>query len=96
MFYKLKTVNSINSRLVCDSSVRLGRKGINDFKSHPFFEGIDWDNIFDCKYKSWEKFGGGVLVDITCGGGVLVDITCGGGALKLKTILEETCFLQLH
>ena len=39
----------LNFRLVCDSSVRLGRNGIQDFKDHPFFEGIDWVNIFECK-----------------------------------------------
>ncbi|XP_057303802.1 serine/threonine-protein kinase MRCK alpha-like [Hydractinia symbiolongicarpus] len=36
------------SKLVCDSAIRLGRNGIHDFKSHPFFEHLDWENIFDC------------------------------------------------
>ncbi|XP_077409706.1 serine/threonine-protein kinase MRCK beta isoform X6 [Vanacampus margaritifer] len=32
-------------RLLCSREQRLGSKGISDFKSHPFFSGIDWDNI---------------------------------------------------
>lgn len=33
-------------RLICDAPYRLGTKrGIDEFKKHPFFEGIDWDNL---------------------------------------------------
>lgn len=32
-------------QLCCDAKHRLGRGGINDFKSHPFFSGLDWDRI---------------------------------------------------
>ena len=32
-------------RLICDPKVRLGRSGIEDFKRHPFFAGIDWDDV---------------------------------------------------
>ena len=32
-------------KLICDASQRLGRNGIQDFKQHPFFKGVDWDNI---------------------------------------------------
>ncbi|XP_015266277.1 PREDICTED: serine/threonine-protein kinase MRCK gamma [Gekko japonicus] len=31
--------------LLCRQELRLGQKGIEDFKRHPFFEGIDWDNL---------------------------------------------------
>lgn len=32
--------------LICDPKYRLGAKqGIDDFRDHPFFEGIDWDNL---------------------------------------------------
>ncbi|XP_078344292.1 serine/threonine-protein kinase MRCK alpha-like isoform X3 [Oculina patagonica] len=34
-------------RLCCKMEQRLGQNGIDDFRNHPFFEGIDWDNIGD-------------------------------------------------
>ncbi|XP_078593886.1 serine/threonine-protein kinase MRCK alpha-like isoform X19 [Branchiostoma floridae x Branchiostoma japonicum] len=34
-------------RLICDQAERLGQNGIQDFQGHPFFEGIDWTNIWD-------------------------------------------------
>ncbi|CAK1549098.1 unnamed protein product [Leptosia nina] len=32
-------------RLICASETRLGRNGIQDFKSHPWFSGVEWDTV---------------------------------------------------
>ncbi|XP_030743600.1 serine/threonine-protein kinase MRCK alpha isoform X2 [Echinops telfairi] len=36
-------------RLICSREHRLGQNGIEDFKKHPFFSDIDWDNIQNCE-----------------------------------------------
>ena len=35
----------ILKKLVSDSENRLGRNGADDIKKHPFFEGLDWENL---------------------------------------------------
>ncbi|XP_064397756.1 serine/threonine-protein kinase MRCK alpha-like isoform X2 [Halichondria panicea] len=32
-------------KLICNAKDRLGRSGIEDFRSHPFFSTMDWDNM---------------------------------------------------
>mmetsp|Transcript_11825 Transcript_11825/g.11878 ORF Transcript_11825/g.11878 Transcript_11825/m.11878 type:complete len:83 (+) Transcript_11825:933-1181(+) len=32
-------------KLVCDAGDRLGSRGVDEIKAHPFFNGIDWENM---------------------------------------------------
>ncbi|KAJ8679289.1 hypothetical protein QAD02_015076 [Eretmocerus hayati] len=34
-------------KLICGSEFRLGQNGIEDFKKHPWFEGVNWETIRD-------------------------------------------------
>ena len=47
-FYML-VFSLIVCRLICDPKMRLGRNGIEDFKRHPFFHDMDWENIRNTK-----------------------------------------------
>lgn len=35
----------ILKRLLCDADNRLGANGVQEIKDHPFFRGLDWDNL---------------------------------------------------
>jgi serine/threonine kinase 38 len=41
--------NDILKRLLCDSDHRLGAGGVEEIKSHPFFEKINWESIRNAK-----------------------------------------------
>ena len=32
-------------RLLCDADNRLGANGVHEIKNHPFFKGLDWNNL---------------------------------------------------
>jgi len=36
---------SLLKALICNGDKRIGKGGLQDFKSHPFFNDIDWDNL---------------------------------------------------
>jgi serine/threonine protein kinase len=40
------SVKHLISGMLCEKDKRLGKE-IDDFKNHPFFDGIDWDNLQD-------------------------------------------------
>ncbi|KAF7658177.1 hypothetical protein LDENG_00016540, partial [Lucifuga dentata] len=40
-----ENARSFVTGLICEREVRLGRKGLGDFRSHPFFCGLDWASL---------------------------------------------------
>ncbi len=40
---------SLLKMLICNGDKRLGKGGLQDFKSHPFFSDIDWENLRNTK-----------------------------------------------
>ena len=36
-------------KLICDAEFRLGNKGVEEIKIHPFFEGVNWSRIKEQK-----------------------------------------------
>jgi serine/threonine kinase 38 len=37
--------NDLLKKLICDAADRLGSRGPEEIKSHPFFNGVDWENM---------------------------------------------------
>ena len=37
--------NDLINRMISDSNKRLGKNGADEIKAHPFFKGVDWENI---------------------------------------------------
>jgi len=40
-----ESARDLMRRLICSAEIRMGQNGIADFQNHPFFTGVDWDNI---------------------------------------------------
>jgi serine/threonine kinase 38 len=44
-----KEANDLIKKLICDPNERLGGRGVEEIKAHPFFRGVDWDNLRNSK-----------------------------------------------
>jgi serine/threonine kinase 38 len=47
-------------KLICDPAERLGRNGVEEIKSHPFFMGINWDRLRDTQAPNVPQLSGAV------------------------------------
>lgn len=45
------SIDFLNKIFVSDPKKRLGHKGAKEIKEHPFFDGIDWESIYNKKIK---------------------------------------------
>ena len=52
--------SDILKRFMCDADDRLGAKGCQEIKDHPFFRGMDWDALRDKESKYRPKVGDNV------------------------------------
>lgn len=44
-----ETAKDLMKKLICAPEDRLGKNGLEDFRSHPWFDGIDWETLQDGK-----------------------------------------------
>lgn len=45
----------IQKLLTLDPTKRLGKEGTEAIKQHPFFDGLDWEHLFECKAPSLKE-----------------------------------------
>ncbi|KZC04323.1 PREDICTED: serine/threonine-protein kinase Genghis Khan [Dufourea novaeangliae] len=47
MYEVSEEAKDLMRKLICSSEFRLGQNGIDDFKKHPWFDGVNWDTLRD-------------------------------------------------
>ncbi|KAK9299155.1 hypothetical protein QLX08_007770 [Tetragonisca angustula] len=47
MYEVSEEAKDLMRKLICSSEFRLGQNGIDDFKKHPWFEGVNWETLRD-------------------------------------------------
>uniref|UniRef100_A0A8C5SGS3 non-specific serine/threonine protein kinase n=1 Tax=Laticauda laticaudata TaxID=8630 RepID=A0A8C5SGS3_LATLA len=82
--------------LICARETRLGRNGVQDFKEHPFFVGLDWQGLRDCSPSFVPEFANATD---TCNFDVvddcLTDMVRGGGETLWDVIETSPLGVQL-